>query len=77
MQAYADGLAAKHFEQQKQITELELAKAEADAKAGSFGNFRGYFRLLLNLAKLWNCLLDLKSSLEFRSLRMSDLIFNF
>jgi len=36
MQAYADGLAA----QQKKITELELAKAEADAKAGSFGNFR-------------------------------------
>lgn len=40
MQAYADGLAAKHFEQQNQIKELELAKAEADAKAGSFGNFR-------------------------------------
>jgi len=31
-QAYADGLAAKHFEQQNQIKELELAKAEADAK---------------------------------------------
>jgi len=31
-QAYADGLAAKHFEQQNKITKLEQAKAEADAK---------------------------------------------
>ena len=81
VQAYADGLAAKHFEQQNKITELErsssvilfccskcLAKAEADAKAGSFGNFRP----LRVLAKLWNCLLDLKSPFEFRSLRMID-----
>ena len=37
----------------------------------------GYFRLPLNLAKLWNCLLDLKSPFEFRSLRMIDLIFAF
>ena len=40
VQAYADGLAAKHVEQQNKMKELELAKAEADAKAGSFGNFR-------------------------------------
>lgn len=82
VQAYADGLAAKHFEQQNKITELErsssvilfccskcLAKAEADAKAGSFGNFRP---LRVYVAKLWNCLLDLKSPFEFRSLRMID-----
>lgn len=69
VQAFADGLAAKHFEQQTKITELEVAKAEADAKAGSFGNFRP---LRVYVAKLWNCLLDLKSPFEFRSLRMID-----
>ena len=38
MQAYATDLAAIHFEQQKKNAEVEQAKADADAKAESFGN---------------------------------------
>ena len=87
IQAYATDLAAIHFEQQKKNAELEQAKADADAKAESFGNFRPLrvFQVtndtndywLLNLAKLLNCPLDLKSPFEFRSLHMIDLTFNF
>ena len=85
IQAYATDLAAIHFEQQKKNAEIEQAKADADAKAESLGNrplrvfqvtndTNDYW--LLNLAKLLNCPLDLKSPFEFR-IHMIDLKFNF